>query len=97
MTQEDPLYPLIFNVVIDAALKQWVTILEATEEEVDQGAVGIEVFVWDLQQLVAYFYANNGLLALMQETRLQRAFETLTDLFDPVGLRTDVAKMVKIY
>ena len=76
MTQEDPLYPLIFNVVIDAALKLWVTMLEATEEAVVPVAAGIEGFVRDLELLVACFNANNGLLALMRDTRLQRALKT---------------------
>ena len=45
-------------------------------------------------ELVAYFYANNGLMALNQLERLQRAFDVLTGLFDQVGLRKNTKKTV---
>ena len=44
----------------------------------------------------AYFYVEKGLLVLMQENRLQKAFDNLKELFDHVGLHTNVAKMVSM-
>ena len=43
-------------------------------------------------ELVAYFYANNGLMELNQLKRLQRAFDVLTGLFDQVDLQTNTAE-----
>ena len=67
-----------------------------TEEAVDPGLSGTEGFERDVQRLADYFYVDNGLLALMQETRLQRVFDTLPELFYQVGLHTNVAKMVNM-
>ena len=52
MTQRGPLYLTIFNVVVDAVLWKWFTVvavIEGTEEPI------IEEFVCDIQQLAAYF------------------------------------------
>ena len=50
----------------------------------------------DVQLLADHLYVYNGLLALMQETRLQRVFDTLPEVFYQVVLHTNVAKMVNI-
>ena len=68
----------------------------ATEEEVALGAAGMEGFRQDVQQLVTYFYADDGLLALTRETRLQWMYDTLTELFDRLVLHTNVAKTVSM-
>ena len=47
-----------------------------------------------VQELVAYLYAGNGLVASPLPERLQRSFEVLTDLFDRVGLPMNVQNMV---
>ena len=62
----------------------------------DPGFSGMRGFVRDVQRLADHFYVYNGLLALMQETRLQRVFDTLPELFYKVGLHTNVAKMVNM-
>ena len=49
-----------------------------------------------MQHLTAYLYADDGLLVSMWATHLQQDFDTLTELFDRVGLRTNVAKMVSM-
>ena len=54
----------------------------------------MEGFGRDVQRLVDYFYADDGALVFTWVTRIQRYFDTLTDLFDHVGLRTNVTKMV---
>ena len=38
----------------------------------------------------AFFYADNGMLASTNLVWIQTAFDTLTDLFDWVGLNTNV-------
>ena len=42
----------------------------------------------------SFFYANNGMVASTDSVWLQSAFDTLTGLFDRVGLRTNVCKTV---
>ena len=57
---------------------------------------GMGGFVRDVQRLADHFYVDNGLLALMQETRFRWVFDTLPELFYQVGLHTNVAKMVNM-
>ena len=44
----------------------------------------------------AYFYADNRLLTSTRATRLQREFETLKELFDGVGLQTNMEKTIRM-
>ena len=46
--------------------------------------------------LAAYFYANEKLLMSTRAARLQGVFDVLMDLFDRVGLRTNVGKIVNM-
>ena len=89
MTQGDPLSPTLFNVVVDAFIRHWVTVVDPTKE-------GMEGLGLSIQDLEAYFYANNGLIALTQPERLQRAFKVLTSLFNWVGLSTNTRKTVSM-
>ena len=59
--------------------------------EVEEGLEG-----WGSQvQIRAYvFYADNGLIASTHTECLQGDFDTLTGLFDRVGLRKNVVKIV---
>ena len=72
---------------MDDVIRHWVT-MAATEEA---GAEGLGV---SIQDRAAYFYINNGLIALTQEERLKRAFDVLTDLFNRVVLWTNMWKTV---
>ena len=56
-------------------------------------AEGIVILV---QDLVAYFYADDRLVALTQSERLQRSFEILTKLLDQIGIRENVWKTVSM-
>ena len=90
VTQGDPLSPKIFNVLVDAALWHWVTVVKSTEETSDPSTYG---FRRDIQRLAAHLHADDGLLDLTRAHRLQRAFDILAELFDQVGLRTNVGNM----
>ena len=46
--------------------------------------------------MVAYFYADDGLVASPQPERLRRSFDILTDLFDWVDLHTTMCKMLSM-
>ena len=62
----------------------------ATTETVSEGLGDL------VQDLVVYFYSDNGLIMSTQPERFQRAFDALTDLFDQVGLWTNTQKMVSM-
>ena len=49
-----------------------------------------------IQDLVAYFYANYGLVASTQIERLHRACNFLTNLFDRVSISTNIRNMVSM-
>ena len=49
-----------------------------------------------IEELTALFYAYDGLVALPRTERSQRAFNVFTDIFDRVGLCTNVWKMASM-
>ena len=87
VTQGDPLPPMIFNGVLDAVIRHWVTLVTPTEE--GTGGLGLNII-----DLAAYLYAKNGLVASTQPKRLQRKFDVLTGLFYRFRLRKNTANMV---
>ena len=89
MTQRDPLSPTIFNVVVDAVVRHWVNGL--VDEAEAQGETGREG-----QHQSEVFYADNGMVFLLDPAWLQGAFNTLVDIFDRVGLLTNVGKTVSM-
>ena len=46
--------------------------------------------------VASIFYADDRLVALPRMERLQREFKVITDLFDQVGLYTNVQKIVRM-
>ena len=48
LTQVDPVSPTVFNVVVDAVIRNWITVVVLTEETI--------------QELAALFYADCGLV-----------------------------------
>ena len=89
VTQGDPLSPTIFNVVVDAVVRHWVTgIIAEVEAQGDLGKEG--------RHKAALFYAYDGMVASLDPRWLQGAFNTLLGLFDRAGLRTNVGNTVVI-
>ena len=93
VTRGGPLSPTIFNVVVDVVHRHWVSVAAATERVAEPGTEGIGQ---DIQLLTKYLYADDGLLASPWKTRLQWAFNVMTELFGRAGMRTDVVKMVNM-
>ena len=58
VTQGDPLYPKIFNVVVIATTCHWVKVVIPTEA--GMGGLGLTII-----NLMAYLYADNGFIALI--------------------------------
>ena len=89
MTQGDPLSPTIFNVVVDAVVRLWVTMaLEKAEKRGERGEEG--------RHQAALFYADNGMVASSDPRWLQWAFNALVSLFGRVGLQENVGKTVSM-
>lgn len=87
VTQGGPLSPKIFNVMVDAVVRQWLRIVlgdEYTMPEVEIDEV--------VQLFTALFYADDGYIASSDAETLQRSVDVLTGLFDRVGLKTNVDK-----
>ena len=64
VTQGDPLSPTIFNVVVDAVVRHWVTLaVEDAEKRVDRGKEG--------RHQAALFYADGGMVASSDPRWLQ--------------------------
>ena len=57
---------------------------------------GTEVFERCVQRLEAYLYADDGILVSNQAARLHWYVDELTEMFDQVGLHTNVDKMVSM-
>ena len=89
MTQGDPLSPTIFNVVVDAVVRHWVTLAMAEAEK--QGERGDEG-----RHQSVLFYTDEGMVALYDPRWIQWSFDTLAIMFEGVGLQTNVGKTVSM-
>ena len=89
VTQGDPLSPTIFNVVVDAVLRQWIEgLITETEEKGETGREG--------RHQSAVFYADDGMVVLSDPAWLQGAFSALVAIFGRVGLQTNVNNTVSM-
>ena len=64
VTQGDLLYPTIFNVVLDAVVRNWVSVMVEGAEE--RGGNGQEV-----RNQNFFFYTNDGIVALLYPRWIQ--------------------------
>ena len=87
VTQGGPLSPKIFNVMVDAIVREWLR--QVLGEEYSLPEVEIDGIV---RLFTALFYADDGYIASTDAELLQRSVDVLTDLFDRVGLKTNVSK-----
>ena len=85
VTQGDIVSPTIFNIVVDAIVRYWFSIISEDREDVE--TLGIRV-----QEKQVLFYADDGLTASRDPKWLQEAFDVLVGLFERVGLKTNVLK-----
>ena len=74
VTQGGPLSPKIFNFVVDAVVRELLRV-SLGEDEARNG-IG-ERF----REIIAIFYANDGLLALRSPEQLQSVIDLCADLF----------------
>ena len=77
MTQGDPLFPAIFNLVVDAVVRHWVAVMvESVEERSGRRHEG--------RHQNPLFYADEGMVESSDPRRIQGDFSTLVGLFDRV-------------
>ena len=81
VTQGGPVSPTIFNLMVDAVIREWERLLLLKGTPLGQVRV-----------LVSIFYADDGLIASQHQEDLQTAVDLLTGLFDYVGLQTNTKK-----
>ena len=86
VTQGGPLSPKIFNIMVDAIVREWLREMEL-EEAMPENKVGSVVTVF-----LALFYADDGMIASTDADLLQEAMDSLAELFERVGLFTNVDK-----
>ena len=65
--------------VVENVIRYWVAVFTLKEA----GKEGLRDTVQDLE---AYFYADNRIIALPRKERSQRSFDVLTHLINQVGL-----------
>jgi hypothetical protein len=85
--QGGPLSAKLFNIVVDAVVKEWLCQLR------DGGIVDPEELDLLMVAFFAIFYADNAYLAARDPDFLQVALNSLVSLFECVGLETNVKKM----
>ena len=89
VTQGDPLFPTIINVVVDAVTQHWVHgVMEEAESQGETGREG--------RHQTALFYTDNDMVTSLDPAWLQGAFTALVGLFDRLGLRKNFGKTVSM-
>jgi hypothetical protein len=85
VTQGDPLSPTFFNIVVDAVVRYWLSlVLDGTETDDGLGR--------SVAEQLALFYADDGLIGARNHEWLQTALDCLISLFERMGLRTNTSK-----
>jgi hypothetical protein len=85
VTQGGPLSLLMFNVCVDAVVREWLH--QVLGDDAARGGIGNDVAKW----LVA-FYIDDGLVASRDPVWLQSSFNVLVGLFEHIGLFTNALK-----
>ena len=86
VTQGGPLSPKIFNIMVDAIVREWLRAMDL-EDAMPEKTVGSVITVF-----IALFYADDGMIASTDADLLQKAMDCLAALFERTGLFTNVDK-----
>jgi hypothetical protein len=85
VTQGDVISPTIFNIIVDAVLHHWYSVV--SPDPTDTDALGTNIL-----ERLSLFFVDDGLIGSTDPQWLQDSFELLVDLFEWVGLRTNTNK-----
>ena len=88
VTQGGPLSPKLFNILVDAIVREWLRQLFGD----DAAMHGLGTDDRLVRLFVALFYADDGYLASRDPALLQEAIDILVPLFERVGLRCNTTK-----
>ena len=80
VTQDGPLSPTIFNLMVDAVVRAWLMEVEGSMDFAD------------VHRLLAVFYTDDGLIVARNPAHLQWAFDSFCSNFDRVGMKTNNLK-----
>ena len=87
ITQGGPLSAKLFNIIVNAMVREWHRIIHANMDMVDEGESD-----HTMAALSAIFYVDNVYVAAQDPVFLQSALDILVDTFAFVGLKTNIAK-----
>ncbi len=87
MTQGGPLSAKLFNILVEAVVREWLHQLH------DGGIVDPEELDLLMAAFFAIFYVDNAYLIARDPDFLQVALNSLVSLFERVGLETNIKKM----
>jgi hypothetical protein len=82
----DPLFPTLFNIVVDAIIRAWLASQQNGDDEATEG------FIRNVAARIACFYADDGMIGSRDSDWLQHSIRVLAGLFERVGLRTNTTK-----
>ena len=85
VTQGGPLSPRLFNIVVDAVVREWLR--RALGEEAAKNGVAAMA-----AKFIVLFYVDDGYIASRDPELLQKCVDTLVEIFERVGLYTNVDK-----
>ena len=86
VTQGGPLSSLIFNVVVDAVVREWL------QQTLDDDAARDGLLMAQSATRMVSFYVNDGVLSAIDPVWLQSAFNVLITLFEQIDLKTNTKK-----
>ena len=89
VTQGGPISPRIFNLMVDAIVREWLRQVLGDEA----AAEGYGDFVRDF---LSIFYADDAVVAGRDVEFVQESLDIIVDLFERVGLRTNTSKTVSM-
>jgi hypothetical protein len=87
ITQGGPLSAKLFNIIVDAVVREWHRIVRANMNTADEGELDQM-----MAALFAIFYVDDAYVAARDPVFLQMALNVLVDTFARVGLETNIAK-----
>jgi hypothetical protein len=87
ITQGGPLLAKLFNILVNAMVREWHRILRC-----EMGVEDEEELNRMMAALFAIFYVDNAYVAARDPVFLQHALDILVDTFARVGLNTNIAK-----
>jgi hypothetical protein len=86
VTQGGGLSAKLFNIVVDAVVREWLRIMRELLDYLDRKLVA------QIKELFAIFYVDNGYIASRDAEFLQEALNILVKTFKRVGLATNTKK-----